>query len=435
MKRAGYSKVSYNTSDDWSVMWAHDYPFKKIKPVMMKMNSYQKVNKLPGSGFVTNKVNLATSESPYIPKAFRIPNDTEKLKKYAEENPNTMFVQKNSNHRGIKIEKLDKLDLKSSGSFVQKYVDDPFLIDGYKFDIGVYTIVTSIDPLRIYVFDGDVLVRFCPELYYPFDQDNKDKYVVHDDYRPTWKVPTLAKLYSDLGYTFKETLNAHIRSLGKKPENVWDQVHEIIRETYIAKEKEMAKAASHYPYPRNFFEMVRFDFVLDSNLKVYLMEANMSPNLSSKHFSQNRLLYEQVVYNVLRLAGVVRGGIFGHNLQSRSNEETDMQVSDKDLAVYADECSSAQCSQPNSCDKVLCRLCTHCVTSEDKVFLRMAYLEHANRHTCTRIYPEPVMRNKMSHSFTEETLRNQLSDKLSKNNAKMHQWFIGKCAQSASWCD
>ena len=112
-----------------------------------------------------------------------------------------------------------------------------------------------------------------------------------------------------------------------------------------------------------------------------------------------------------------------------------MQVSDKDLAVYADECSSAQCSQPNSCDKVLCRLCTHCVTSEDKVFLRMAYLEHANRHTCTRIYPEPVMRNKMSHSFTEETLRNQLSDKLSKNNAKMHQWFIGKCAQSASWCD
>ena len=134
MKRAGFSKVSYNTSDDWSVMWAHDYPFKKIKPVMMKMNSYQKVNKLPGSGFVTNKVNLATSESPYIPKAFRIPNDTEKLKKYAEENPNTMFVQKNSNHRGIKIEKLDKLDLKSSGSFVQKYVDDPFLIDGYKFD-------------------------------------------------------------------------------------------------------------------------------------------------------------------------------------------------------------------------------------------------------------------------------------------------------------
>ena len=121
-----------------------------------------------------------------------------------------------------------------------------------------------------------------------------------------------------------------------------------------------------------------------------LMEANMSPNLSSKHFSQNRLLYEQVVYNVLRLVGVARGGMYGHNLQSRSNEEQEMQVSDKDLAVYADECSSAQCSQPNSCDKVLCRLCSQCITSEEKVFLRMAYLEHVNRHACKRIYPESV---------------------------------------------
>ena len=48
-------------------------------------------------------------------------------------------------------------------------------------------------------FSGDALLRFCPEKYYPFDPSQKDKYVVHDDYRPTWKVPTLAKLYSDLG--------------------------------------------------------------------------------------------------------------------------------------------------------------------------------------------------------------------------------------------
>ena len=43
-----------------------------------------------------------------------------------------MFVQKNQNHRGIKIEKLDKLDLKSPGSFVQEFVDDPFLSKKFK---------------------------------------------------------------------------------------------------------------------------------------------------------------------------------------------------------------------------------------------------------------------------------------------------------------
>ena len=37
---------------------------------------------------------------------------------------------------------------------------------------------------------------------------------------------------------------------------------------------------------------VRFDFVIDEDLKVYLMEANMSPNLSSAHFPANARLYE-----------------------------------------------------------------------------------------------------------------------------------------------
>lgn len=50
--------------------------------------------------------------------------------------------------------------------------------------------------------------------------------------------------------------------------------------------------------------MMRFDLVVDNDLKVYLMEANMSPNLSSAHFQQNTLLYEQVIYNILNLVGV-----------------------------------------------------------------------------------------------------------------------------------
>ena len=74
------------------------------------------------------------------------------------------------------------------------------------------------------------------------------------------------------------------------------------------KEPDFIKAAAKYPHRRGFFEMVRFDFFVDSKLNVYLMEANMSPNLSSKHFAGNRLLYEQVIYNLLRLVSVARPG-------------------------------------------------------------------------------------------------------------------------------
>lgn len=78
----------------------------------------------------------------------------------AEENPGKVFVQKSNDHRGIKILTIDKIDLRSSDSFVQEYIDKPFLVDGYKFDIGVYTIITSFDPLRVYIYNGDILFRY-----------------------------------------------------------------------------------------------------------------------------------------------------------------------------------------------------------------------------------------------------------------------------------
>ena len=50
----------------------------------------------------------------------------------------------------------------------------------------------------------------------------------------------------------------------------------------------------------NFFQMVRFDFIIDSNYKVWLMEINMSPNLDSGHFAANAVLYERVIEWALR---------------------------------------------------------------------------------------------------------------------------------------
>ncbi len=49
------------------------------------------------------------------------------------------------------------------GSFSQEFVTNPLLVSGHKFDIGVYTVITSIDPLRIYVFDGTTFR--CPQIF------------------------------------------------------------------------------------------------------------------------------------------------------------------------------------------------------------------------------------------------------------------------------
>ena len=55
---AVFDRVGYTlgTASSWDVLWAHDYPFKKIRDKMLAIKPGQKVNKFPGSGYITNKV-------------------------------------------------------------------------------------------------------------------------------------------------------------------------------------------------------------------------------------------------------------------------------------------------------------------------------------------------------------------------------------------
>ena len=65
----------------WDVLWSHEYPFMKSFS-LPQIESHQKVNHFPGSGFITNKVNLATSGLKYVPKAFNLPREKESFLKF-----------------------------------------------------------------------------------------------------------------------------------------------------------------------------------------------------------------------------------------------------------------------------------------------------------------------------------------------------------------
>lgn len=62
-------------------------------------------------------------------------------------------------HCSQDVEALDGGAL--SAVLVQRYISDPLLVNGRKFDLRVYCAVTSLDPLRVYVYrEGEPQLGF-----------------------------------------------------------------------------------------------------------------------------------------------------------------------------------------------------------------------------------------------------------------------------------
>lgn len=105
----------------------------------------------------------------------------------------------------------------------------------------------------------------------------------------------------------RESLNAYIiDNMHQNPQLIWTNIEDVVQNIIQLKEHSLTRflKSSEWNEKRNFFELIRFDLIIDENFNVYLMEANMSPNLSSAHFKQNSLLYEQVLYSAMNLVNI-----------------------------------------------------------------------------------------------------------------------------------
>lgn len=214
--------------------------------------------------------------------------------------------------------------------------------------------------------------------YHPFDPDDLEKYVVGDDYRPIWDVPSLKYYYDDLNFTMRNSFDSYVRSRDLDPEPMWRNVENAIVTAILNKEESLISVLGRYASSSNFFELMRFDFILDENLNVYLLEANMSPNLSSAHYPPNQRLYEQVLHNLFSLVGV---GV-------RREEVTPSW--ERSLAVFPEDCSSEECK--GCSPSIVCQLCAPCRTKGAEENLRRAYEEFVSRRECKRIFPPSMVK-------------------------------------------
>ena len=258
-----------------------------------------------------------------MPLAFELPSEYGEFIRYRHANPNKKqkWVIKSGKHRNIKVledEQVNSL-ARTEEKFVQKLVSPPLLINGKKFDIGIYTVVTSAEPLRVYMLQSDWLIRFCKEKYHPFEVERVDGYVVGDDYTPIWEVPDVNDYYQN-EMSMKKSLFAYLNTEGFNTEKLEHEMKEAVGQIWEVQQHRIRKSVSEYPKKQGqFFELFRMDFVLDESLNIFLLEVNMSPNLSSETHPENAPLYryEKTVINLQTVLNelIIRNWIFFGFLQ------------------------------------------------------------------------------------------------------------------------
>eukprot|EP00597_Dinobryon_sp_UTEXLB2267_P010034 CAMPEP_0170104660 /NCGR_PEP_ID=MMETSP0020_2-20130122/4274_1 /TAXON_ID=98059 /ORGANISM="Dinobryon sp., Strain UTEXLB2267" /LENGTH=857 /DNA_ID=CAMNT_0010328565 /DNA_START=495 /DNA_END=3068 /DNA_ORIENTATION=+ len=212
--------------------------------------------------------------------------------------------------RGIKVitsQQAEKLNPKKK-AVIQRYLMKPYLIDGKKFDLRIYVLVTGVDPLRVYIHDEgltristasfslkNISNQFAHLTNYSINKKagvfkaaavNDDNLQQNNGDIPTQQ-PSNAKGNDQAAETegFKWSLNAFRRWLAKKEgtkvmEATFDKIFDLCLKTMIAAESEITphlhQAAN---YRTNCFELFGCDVILDSSLTPHLLEVNVSPSL------------------------------------------------------------------------------------------------------------------------------------------------------------
>lgn len=290
----GVAEVAPNSSD-FNLLWTGSHP----KPGTLRaMAPHQRVNHFPRSYELTRKDRLykniermqhqkGLKHFDFIPQTFVMPIEFRELctAHHRVRGPWIVKPVASSRGRGIFIVESPNHVPLEEPVVVAKYISNPLLVAGHKCDLRLYVVVTSFDPLIIYIYE-EGLVRFATVKY---DASHKqlwnpcmhlcnysiNKY--HSDY-----VKSDDPGAENVGH--KWTLSAllrHLKSEGKDTALLMSQIEDVVIKAVLSSANSIICACKMFvPHPSNCFELYGFDILIDSNLKPWLLEVNLSPSLN-----------------------------------------------------------------------------------------------------------------------------------------------------------
>lgn len=275
--------------DDWNLYWRGS-AFRN--PQYHSLLPWQRLNHHPQTAGITRKDLLARNLRrmratvgsvlyDFSPTAFILPTDfTRFLAEYSRLHPpggpSAFWICKPvdlSRGRGIFLFEDIKDLVYDCSVIVQRYVSDPLLVSGYKFDLRIYVCVKSFRPLTVYIHQ-EGLVRFATEKYDLASLRNVYAHLTNTS------INKLGPFYKSkkgrVGPGCKWTLSQFRHFLHSQDVNerlLWQRINNIVTLTLLT-------IAPTVPRCPNCVELFGFDVLIDARFKPWLLEVNYSPALT-----------------------------------------------------------------------------------------------------------------------------------------------------------
>ncbi|XP_067337993.1 probable tubulin polyglutamylase TTLL2 [Channa argus] len=275
--------------EDWNLYWRgtafRNSEFQKLLP-------WQRLNHHPQTVGITRKDFLArnlrrmrvafgSALYHFSPTAFILPSEyTRFLAEYSKlrlsRGPSVYWICKPvglSRGRGIFLFENIKDLVYDCSVIIQRYISNPLLISGYKFDLRIYVCVQSFNPLTVYMHQ-EGLVRFGTEKYSLSSLRNLYAHLTNTSIN---KFGPFYKAHKErVGQGCKWTMSKFRHFLSGQDINellLWQRINNIVTLTLLA-------IAPTVPSCPNCVELFGFDILIDVKFKPWLLEVNYSPALT-----------------------------------------------------------------------------------------------------------------------------------------------------------
>ncbi|KAJ1459998.1 tubulin-tyrosine ligase family-domain-containing protein [Pelagophyceae sp. CCMP2097] len=178
-----------------------------------------------------------------------------------------------SDWRTTPAQSKDEARAEPEAYVVQRYIPNPYLIGGKKFDIRLYVLVTSFSPLVAYLYRGG-FARFSHTRYSSDPADIANNFV----HLTNVAIQKTAENYDVRSGGKKDLKSLKLLMAARHGLDAVDQLFLAIERVVV---RSLLSVQHVMIADKHCFELFGYDILIDDDLKPWLIEVNASPSLTA----------------------------------------------------------------------------------------------------------------------------------------------------------